>query len=103
MVTLTLNNGTVLPVDETSNTSGIVVKGTLNEVQQALTEITTANLKNANLNGTKLLNKVYTGFNGERNGDQFKITFSMREKTEMELMREEITELQDAIMAEDEE
>ena len=99
MIYLTLNNGTKIEIAETSTTSAIVVQGDLAKVSAALSEITTDNLKNADLNGTTLTNKVYTGFTGEREEDVYTVTFNMREKTDMEIMQERLDE-QDAALVE---
>ena len=69
MSILTLNDGTTINVLETSNTSQINVSGNLEEVSMAMSEITTDSLKNADLAGTTLVNKVYTGFSGTKEGD----------------------------------
>lgn len=98
MTILTLNNGTKIEVEETSTTSSIVVKGDLTKIDTALTEITTENLKNADLNGTTLVNKVYTGFSGTYEDGLYTVTFALRDKTDMEVMREEISEVQDALI-----
>lgn len=98
MIYLTLNNGTKIEVAETSTPSAIVVQGAITEIDNALSEITTDNLKNADLNGTTLVNKVYTGFTGEREEDVYTVTFNLRDKTDMEVMREEISEVQDALI-----
>lgn len=98
MIYLTLNNGTKIEIAETSTTSAIVVQGAITEVDNALSEITTDNLKNADLNGTTLVNKVYTGFSGSREDGLYTVTFAMRDKSDMEIMREEISEVQDALI-----
>ena len=94
MIYLTLNNGTQIEVEEISTSSSIVVKGDLTKVDTALTEITTENLKNADLNGTTLTNKVYTGFTGEREEDVYTITFALRDKTDMELLYEKVQDIE---------
>ena len=99
MIYLTLNNGTKIEIEDISTTSSIVVKGDLEKVNNALSKITTESLKNADLNGTPLLNKVYTGFTGEREDDIYTVTFNMREKTDMEIMQERLDE-QDAALVE---
>lgn len=96
MIYLTLNNGTKIEVEETSTTSSIVVKGDLAKIDTALTEITTENLKNADLNGTTLINKVYIGFNGTFDGD-YTVTFALRDKTDMEVMQENIEDINTAV------
>lgn len=93
MIYLTLNNGTKIEVEEISTTSSIVVKGNLAKIDTALTEITTENLKNADLNGTALINKVYTGFNGTFDGD-YTVTFALRDKTDMELLYEKVQDIE---------
>ena len=97
MIYLTLNNGTKIEIEEISTTSSIVVKGNLAKVDTALTEITTDNLKNADLNGTTLNNKVYTGFTGEREDDVYTVTFNMREKTDMELLFAKVSDIEDGL------
>lgn len=97
MIYLTLNNGTRIEIEEISTTSSIVVKGNLAKVDTALTEITTDNLKNADLNGTTLINKVYTGFTGEREDDVYTVTFNMREKTDMELLFAKVSDIEDGL------
>lgn len=97
MIYLTLNNGTKIEIEETSTTSSIVVKGNLAKVDTALTEITTENLKNADLNGTTLLNKVYTGFTGERAEDVYTVTFNLRDKTDMELLFGKVQDVEDGL------
>ena len=97
MIYLTLNNGTKIEIEEISTTSSIVVKGNLAKVDTALTEITTDNLKNADLNGTTLINKVYTGFTGEREDDVYTVTFNMREKTDMELLFAKVSDIEDGL------
>lgn len=97
MIYLTLNNGTQIEVEEISTSSSIVVKGDLTKVDTALTEITTENLKNANLNGTTLLNKVYTGFTGEREEDVYTVTFNLRDKTDMELLFGKVQDVEDGL------
>ena len=94
MSILTLNNGTQIEVEEISTSSSIVVKGDLTKVDTALTEITTDNLKNADLNGTTLLNKVYTGFTGERKEEVYTVTFNLRNKTDMELLYEKVQDIE---------
>ena len=94
MIYLTLNNGTQIEIEEISTTSAIVVKGNLAMVDTALTEITTDNLKNADLNGTTLINKVYTGFTGEREEDVYTVTFNLRDKTDMELLYEKVQDIE---------
>ena len=94
MIYLTLNNGTKIEIEEISTTSSIVVKGNLAKIDTALTEITTDNLKNADLNGTTLLNKVYTGFTGERAEDVYTVTFNLRDKTDMELLFEKVQDIE---------
>ena len=97
MIYLTLNNGTKIEIEEISTTSSIVVKGNLAKVDTALSEITTDNLKNADLNGTPLINKVYTGFSGTFDGTDYTVTFALRDKTEMEVMQENIEDLNTAV------
>ena len=97
MIYLTLNNGTQIEVEETSTSSSIVVKGDLTKVDTALTEITTENLKNADLNGTTLTNKVYTGFTGEREEDVYTVTFNLRDKTDMELLFGKVQDVEDGL------
>lgn len=97
MIYLTLNNGTKIEIEETSTTSSIVVKGDLTKVDTALTEITTDNLKNADLNGTTLTNKVYTGFTGEREKDVYTVTFNLRDKTDMELLFGKVQDVEDGL------
>lgn len=99
MTILTLNDGTTINVMETSNTSVINVQGTLNEVTAAIEAISTDTLKNADLNGTTLTNKVYTGFTGEREEDVYTVSFGMRDKTENEIIMERLDE-QDAALVE---
>lgn len=96
MIYLTLNNGTKIEVEETSTTSSIVVKGDLAKIDTALTEITTENLKNADLNGTTLTNKVYTGFNGTFDGE-YTVTFALRDKTDMELLYAKVSDVEDGL------
>lgn len=98
MSTLTLNDGTTLFVLETSNTSTIYVSGTLSEISTAIEAITTDNLKNADLAGTTLTNKIYTGFSGSRDDDTFTVSFSMRDKTENEIINERLDEQDAALM-----
>lgn len=97
MIYLTLNNGTQIEVEEISTSSSIVVKGNLEKVDTALTEITTENLKNADLNGTTLTNKVYTGFTGEREEDVYTVTFNLRDKTDMELLFGKVQDVEDGL------
>lgn len=97
MIYLTLNNGTKIEVEEISTSSSIVVKGDLTKVDTALTEITAENLKNADLNGTTLTNKVYTGFTGEREEDAYTVTFNLRDKTEMELLFNKVQDVEDGL------
>ena len=94
MIYLTLNNGTQIEVEETSTSSSIVVKGDLTKVDSALTEITTENLKNADLNCTTLTNKVYTDFTGKREEDIYTVTFNLRDKTDMELLFEKVQDIE---------
>lgn len=99
MITLTLNNGTSYEVAETSTPSAIVITGNAMVITSALSEITTDNLKNATLGETVLTNLVATGgtFKNIENGT-VTATFTTREKTDMEVMREEISEVQDALI-----
>lgn len=97
MIYLTLNNETKIEVEEISTSSSIVVKGDLTKVDTALTEITTENLKNADLNGTTLTNKVYTGFTGEREEDVYTVTFNLRDKTDMELLFGKVQDVEDGL------
>lgn len=97
MIYLTLNNGTKIEVEEISTSSSIVVKGNLTKVDTALTEITTENLKNADLNGTTLTNKVYTGFTGEHEEDAYTVTFNLRDKTDMELLFNKVQDVEDGL------
>lgn len=97
MIYLTLNNGTKIEVEEISTSSSIVVKGDLTKVDTALTEITTENLKNADLNGTTLTNKVYTGFTGKREEDVYTVTFNLRDKTDMELLFGKVQDVEDGL------
>lgn len=97
MIYLTLNNGTKIEIEEISTTSAIVIKGNLAKVDTALTEITTDNLKNADLNGTTLTNKVYTGFTGERAEDVYTVTFNLRDKTDMELLFGKVQDVEDGL------
>jgi hypothetical protein len=99
MTILTLNDGTTINVLETSNTSQINVSGNLEEVSRAMSEITTDSLKNADLAGTTLVNKVYTGFSGSKDGETYTVSFSMRDKTENEIIMERLDE-QDAALVE---
>ena len=69
----------------------------LAKVDTALTEITTDNLKNADLNGTTLTNKVYTGFTGEREEDVYTVTFNLRDKTDMELLFGKVQDVEDGL------
>lgn len=94
MSILTLNDGTTINVLETSNTSQINVSGNLEEVSRAMSEITTDSLKNADLAGTTLVNKVYTGFSGTKDGDTYTVSFGMRDKTEMELLYEKVQDIE---------
>ena len=97
MIYLTLNNGTQIEVEEISTSSSIVVKGDLTKVDTALTEITTENLKNADLNCNTLTNKVYTGFTGEREEDVYTVTFNLRDKTDMELLFGKVQDVEDGL------
>lgn len=97
MIYLTLNNGTKIEIEEISTSSSIVVKGDLTKVDTALTEITTDNLKNADLNGTTLMNKVYIGFTGEREEDVYTVTFNLRDKTDMELLFGKVQDVEDGL------
>lgn len=97
MSILTLNDGTTINVMETSNTSQINVQGTLNEVTAAIEAISTDTLKNADLNGTTLTNKVYTGFTGEREEDIYTVTFALRDKTDMELLFSKVQDVEDGL------
>lgn len=97
MIYLTLNNGTKIEIEEISTSFSIVVKGDLTKVDTALTEITTDNLKNADLNGTTLTNKVCTGFTGERKEDIYTVTFALRDKTEMELLFSKVQDVEDGL------
>ena len=99
MSILTLNDGTTINVMETSNTSQINVSGNLEEVTRAMSEITTDSLKNADLAGTTLTNKVYTGFSGTKEGEVYTVSFGMRDKTENEIIMERLDE-QDAALVE---
>lgn len=94
MSILTLNDGTTINVLETSNTSQINVQGNLEEVTRAMSEITTDSLKNADLAGTTLLNKVYTGFSGSKEDDVYTVSFGMRDKTDMELLFEKVQDIE---------
>ena len=98
MSTLKLNDGTVLEVLETSNTSSINISGDLATINVALGAITTDNLKNADLAGTTLVNKVYTGFNGTREDDIYTVSFGMRDKTDVEILYEMENETQLALI-----
>ncbi len=97
MTILTLNDGTTINVMETSNTSVINVQGTLNEVTAAIEAISTDTLKNADLNGTTLTNKVYTGFTGEREEEVYTVTFNLRDKTDMELLFGKVQDVEDGL------
>lgn len=97
MSILTLNDGTTINVLETSNTSQINVSGNLEEVTRAMSEITTDSLKNADLAGTTLVNKVYTGFSGTKDGDTYTVTFNLRDKTDMELLFGKVQDVEDGL------
>lgn len=97
MTILTLNDGTTINVMETSNTSQINVQGNLNEVTAAIEAISTDTLKNADLNGTTLINKVYTGFSGSKDGETYTVSFGMRDKTNEELLFEKISDVEDGL------
>lgn len=97
MSILTLNDGTTINVLETSNTSQINVQGNLEEVTRAMSEITTDSLKNADLAGTTLVNKVYTGFSGSKDGETYTVSFGMRDKTNEELLFEKISDVEDGL------
>lgn len=98
MSTLTLKDGTVLTVLETSTPSSINMRGDFATISAAMSAISTDNLKNAKLGDTVLVNKVYTGFNGSRDGDDFLISFNLRDKTDVEILYEMADETQQAIM-----
>lgn len=97
MTILTLNDGTTINVMETSNTSVINVQGNLNEVTAAIEAISTDTLKNADLAGTTLVNKVYTGFSGSKDDDVYTVSFGMRDKTEMELLFGKVQDVEDGL------
>ena len=97
MITLTLNNGTKIEVAETSTPSSIVVQGAITEIDNALSEITTDSLKNADLNGTTLVNKVYTGFSGSCEDGLYTVTFALRDKTDMELLFGKVQDVEDGL------
>ena len=97
MSILTLNDGTTINVLETSTTSQIIVQGNLEEVTRAMTEITTDSLQNANLAGTTLVNKVYTGFSGTKEEDVYTVTFNLRDKTDMELLFGKVQDVEDGL------
>ena len=98
MVTLTLNNGTQISVLETSTPNMINVSGDLTTINTAIEAITTDTLKNADLNGTLIANKVYTGFSGSREEDVFTVSFTLRDKTDMEIMQEQLNDTNDALV-----
>lgn len=98
MSTLVLNDGTRLQVLETSNTSSINMEGDFATISVGIQKITTDNLKNADLAGTTLVNKVYTGFQGTRDGDIYTVSFGMRDKTDIETLYEMADETQQAII-----
>lgn len=98
MSTLTLNDGTVLPVLETSTTSAITVEGDIDAISTAIGAISTENLKNADLAGTTLTNKILSGFGGNREDAVYTVTFNLRDKTQDEIQNEQIEEVQNALM-----
>lgn len=100
MSILTLHDGTVLEVLETSNTSSINMSGDFATVSVGIEKISTENLKNADLAGTKLVNKVYTGFNGTLDEEQsiYTVSFGMRDKTDIETLYEMADETQQALI-----
>lgn len=100
MSTLVLNDGTRLQVLETSTPSSIIMEGDYATVSVGIQKITTDNLKNADLAGTILVNKVYTGFQGTlgEDGVTYTVTFGLRDKTDIETLYEMADETQQAII-----
>lgn len=98
MSTLVLNDGTTLQVLETSNTSSINMEGDFATISVGIEKISTENLKHANLAGTTLENKIYTGFQGTLNDGIYTVSFGMRDKTDIEILYEMDDELQQAII-----
>lgn len=97
MSTLTLADGTELEVLESSNLSELKVPVTVSGLGHVLTLINDENINGADLAGTTLENKVYTGFHGAPVTDDSNmvVSFMLRDKTELELMKE-MLEKQDA-------
>ena len=98
MSTLVLNDGTTLEVLETSTPSSIQMEGDYATVSVGIEKISTDTLKNADLAGTTLVNKIYTGFDGTRSGDIYSVSFGMRDKTDIETLYEMADETQQAII-----
>ena len=94
---LTLNNGVEIFVLETSTPNSIQVQGDLETVDIAIKNITTDTMKNADLAGVTIINKVYTGFSGSREGDIYTVTFALRDKTDMELLFNKVQDVEDGL------
>ena len=104
MFILTLNDGTVFNVLENSTMTAINFKGLPSEVCEFMGKFTTDNLKNATIvmgDGTFIFsNYIATGgsFTEQDKDANITATFTTREKTDMEVMQEEIKEMQDALI-----
>lgn len=101
MKTLTLKDGAEFLVNEESNGYQITMTGEPETVISAMEKITTDNLKGATLGDETLENKIMTGggftppheVTGEIN-----LIFSLRDKTEREIMQEMLDEQGAALM-----
>ena len=104
MFTLTLNDGSTYEVLENSTMTAINYKGTATKVAELMGKFTTENLKNATIvmgDGTFIFsNYIATGgsFTEQDKDGNITATFTTREKTDMEVMQEEIKEMQDALI-----
>ena len=102
MKVLKLNDGTEFQVYDESDSYRISMNGNAETTISAMEKITTENLKNATLGGEALINKIMTGGSftppDEATGE-INLVFSLRDKTDMEIVQERLDE-QDAALIE---
>lgn len=97
MSILTLNNGEEVAVLETSTPDSINVRGDLPTVSHDIGAINADTMDGADLAGAKITGKIYVGFNGTReDGGEYAVTISFRDRTDMELLRERLSAVEDS-------
>jgi hypothetical protein len=98
MKKLVFADGTELKFTDSSTASNMVaVEKNFAKVDEIVPMITEENLKGAEFDGELMLNVIPVSCKAEKDGDNVVITFTNRQKTELEVINDKIEELQIAM------